>query len=203
MTVCQSAFAYQRAAVPVQARAADPRQPDLEGSRRQLRQNAAGVRAVHEVPVFERGHQHAGRIIEVVSGMSYESFLDKRLLEPLGMKDTTFWPSEAQVKRLASATADKAKSGLEATTIAQLKYPLSDRKRQPMPAGGLFSHRDRCRPLLPDGSGRRRLRGQTHSGIGGEVNDPPPDPRIAQDQLRPRRQPAAARSATEAPWPPT
>ena len=35
----------------------------------------------------------AGRIIEVVSGMPYEQFLAKRLLEPLGMKDTTFWPN--------------------------------------------------------------------------------------------------------------
>src|SRR5262249_213652 len=51
-----------------------------------------------------------------------------------------FWPSEAQVKRLAkSYRPDKAKKGLEATTISQLKYPLTDRKRQPMPAGGLFS----------------------------------------------------------------
>jgi CubicO group peptidase (beta-lactamase class C family) len=86
------------------------------------------------------GINAAGRIIEVVSGMPYETFLDKRLFEPLGMKDTTFWPTEAQVKRLAKAyRPDKAKKGLEATTISQLKYPLTDRKRQPMPAGGLFS----------------------------------------------------------------
>ena len=30
-------------------------------------------------------------------------------------------------------------TGLEATTIGQLAYPLGDRKRRPMPAGGLFS----------------------------------------------------------------
>jgi len=86
------------------------------------------------------GINAAGRIIEVVSGMSYEDFMDKRLFGPLGMKDTTFWPSEEQVKRLArSYRPNKGKDGLEATTIVQLKYPLSDRKRQPMPAGGLFS----------------------------------------------------------------
>lgn len=86
------------------------------------------------------GINAAGRIIEVVSGMPYETFMDKRLFEPLEMKDTTFWPSEAQVKRLArSYKPNAAKDGLEATTIAALKYPLSDRKRQPMPAGGLFS----------------------------------------------------------------
>lgn len=86
------------------------------------------------------GINTAGRIIEVVSGMPYEDFLDRRLLKPLGMKDTTFWPSEEQVKRLAKAyKPNKTKDGLEETTIGQLRYPLSDRQRQPMPAGGLFS----------------------------------------------------------------
>ncbi len=86
------------------------------------------------------GINTAGRIIEVVSGMPYEDFLQNRLFTPLGMKDTTFWPNEAQLKRLAkSYRANKAKTALEAMTIGQLKYPLNDRKRQPMPAGGLFS----------------------------------------------------------------
>ncbi len=86
------------------------------------------------------GINTAGRIIEVVSGMPYETFLDKRLFGPLGMKDTTFWPNEEQLKRLAKSYKPNAdKSGLEETTITQLKYPLNDRKRQPMPGGGLFS----------------------------------------------------------------
>jgi CubicO group peptidase (beta-lactamase class C family) len=86
------------------------------------------------------GINTAGRIIEVVSGMPYEDFLDKRLFEPLGMKDTTFWPNKQQVERLAkSYRPNKEKTGLEAFDISQLKYPLYDRKRQPMPAGGLFS----------------------------------------------------------------
>ena len=87
------------------------------------------------------GINTAGRIIEVVSEMSYEEFLDKRLFEPLGMKDTTFWPSEEQVKRLAKSYKPNAeKNDLVETPVTQLKYPLSDRKqRYPMPAGGLFS----------------------------------------------------------------
>ena len=81
-----------------------------------------------------------GRIIEVASGMSYEDFMDKRLFHPLGMKDTTFWPNAEQMKRLAKSYKPNAdKNGLEPTTIWALKYPLDDRKRQPMPAGGLFS----------------------------------------------------------------
>jgi len=86
------------------------------------------------------GINTAGRIIEVVSGMPYEDFLDKRLFGPLGMKDTTFWPNEEQLTRLAkSYRPNKDNNGLEEMPIGQLKYPLSDRKRQPMPAGGLFS----------------------------------------------------------------
>jgi CubicO group peptidase (beta-lactamase class C family) len=72
--------------------------------------------------------------------MPYEEFLETRLLLPLGMKDTTFWPGDAQLSRLAkSYKPNRDGNGLEETTITQLKYPLSDRKRQPMPAGGLFS----------------------------------------------------------------
>jgi CubicO group peptidase (beta-lactamase class C family) len=86
------------------------------------------------------GINTAGRILEVVSNMTYEDFLDKRLFGPLGMKDTTFWPSEEQLTRLAKAyRPNKDKTNLEETTIGQLTYPLHDRKRQPMPAGGLFS----------------------------------------------------------------
>jgi CubicO group peptidase (beta-lactamase class C family) len=87
------------------------------------------------------GINTAGRIIEVVSGMSYEDFLDKRLFGPLGMKDTTFWPNEEQVGRIAkSYTPTKDKKNLQEVPIGQLKYPLNDRKnRTPMPAGGLFA----------------------------------------------------------------
>lgn len=86
------------------------------------------------------GINTAGRIIEVVSGMPYEKFLDARLFKPLGMKDTTFWPTPAQIKRLAKTyKGNKDKTDLEETTVTQLKYPLNDRSRQPMPAGGLFS----------------------------------------------------------------
>lgn len=87
------------------------------------------------------GINTAARILEVVSGMPYEVFMQKRLFDPLGMKDTTFWPDEPQLTRLANAyKPDVGKTGLEKTTISQLQYPLSNRSaRHPMPAGGLFS----------------------------------------------------------------
>jgi CubicO group peptidase (beta-lactamase class C family) len=86
------------------------------------------------------GINTAGRIIEVVSGVPYEDFLEHRLFGPLGMKDTTFRPNAEQVSRLAKSYKPRADgNGLEEITITQLRYPLDDRGRQPMPAGGLFS----------------------------------------------------------------
>lgn len=111
---------------------------------------AVAVRSYAMTPlVFEPGTKYqysnagintAGRIIEVASGMPYEDFLEQRLFGPLGMRDTTFWPSEEQLSRLAKSYKPGAGgAGLEATIVTQLKYPLDDRSRQPMPAGGLFS----------------------------------------------------------------
>lgn len=87
------------------------------------------------------GINTAARIIEAVAKMPFEKFLDEQLFQPLGMKDTTFWPSEEQTGRIAkSYKSGPANKGLEETTIGQLHYPLTDRvQRFPMPAGGLFS----------------------------------------------------------------
>jgi CubicO group peptidase (beta-lactamase class C family) len=87
------------------------------------------------------GINTGGRIIEIVSHMPYEQFLQTRLFDPLGMKDTTFWPNTEQLARLAkSYKPNAAKDNLEETGYGQLLSPLSDHsKRYPMPAGGLFS----------------------------------------------------------------
>jgi CubicO group peptidase (beta-lactamase class C family) len=110
------------------------------------------------------GINTAGRIIEVVGGMPYEEFLQKRLFDPLGMKDTTFWPNAEQLKRLPKSYRPNAKGDdLVETNIGQLTYPLNDRKRQPMPAGGLFSTAEDvgrfCRMMLGGGvfEGKRHL----------------------------------------------
>lgn len=86
------------------------------------------------------GINTAGRIVEVVSKMPFEDFLQKRLFDPLGMKDTTFWPNAPQLKRLATTyKPGPNKTGLEPMPIAHLTIPLDDPKRTPMPGGGLFS----------------------------------------------------------------
>jgi len=86
------------------------------------------------------GTNTVGRIIEVVSGMPYEVFMDRRLFGPLGMDNTTFWPSEEQLRRLVKIYRTKEdKTGLEEAKLALLSYPFSNPMRKPMPAGGLFS----------------------------------------------------------------
>ena len=86
------------------------------------------------------GINTVGRIIEVVSGLTYWTFLKGRLLDPLGMTDTTFWPDAGQAARLAKAYApNEDKTVLQETAISQLQYPLDNPERYPMPAGGLFS----------------------------------------------------------------
>jgi CubicO group peptidase (beta-lactamase class C family) len=86
-----------------------------------------------------QGINTAGRIVEAVSGRSFEDFLDERLFKPLGMKDTTFWPNAEQVARLAKSYKLNDKSKLEAMPIQYLSYPLTDPARGSMPGGGLFS----------------------------------------------------------------
>lgn len=81
----------------------------------------------------------AARIVEVVSGQSFPDFLEKRLFAPLGMSDTTFYPNEAQIKRLASSYR-RAEGRLEKVGVTFLGgKPLSDRNRYPRANGGLFS----------------------------------------------------------------
>ena len=42
------------------------------------------------------------RIVEIISGQSFDKFLQRRLLEPLKMKDTWFYPPEALKSRIAT-----------------------------------------------------------------------------------------------------
>jgi CubicO group peptidase (beta-lactamase class C family) len=80
-----------------------------------------------------------GRVVEVASGQSLPDFLERRLFKPLDMKDTTFYPSPAQIERLAinyKKTGDK----LEAVAVGLLGgHSISDRDRYPAANGGLFS----------------------------------------------------------------
>jgi CubicO group peptidase (beta-lactamase class C family) len=107
---------------------------------------ADGVLAVSQRPLdFEPGSRWAycnsgidtlGRVIEVVSGQSYEDFLARRIFEPLGMHDTTFRPSNEQFGRLAGMYG--IKDGKLVSTAGALIGKGVD-IRHPIPAGGLYS----------------------------------------------------------------
>lgn len=77
-----------------------------------------------------------GRIIEVASGRSYEDFLAERVFKLLGMNDTTFYPDEKQLARLAALYGQKDGKLVFADYV--LIGPTKD-ARHPIPAGGLFS----------------------------------------------------------------
>ena len=87
------------------------------------------------------GINTAGYLVEILGGHRFEKFLYERLLRPLGMTDTTFWPGEEQAGRLAQAyKTDPETGGLVEVAIEQLHYPLTDTARRfVIPAGGLFS----------------------------------------------------------------
>jgi len=115
----------------------------------------------------------AARVVEVVSGQSFPDFLERRLFGPLGMKDTTFYLSEAQLPRLAKAYARTPEGDLREAPnfILQGKSPTS-RDRFPAANGGLFSTAGDyglfARMLLNRGAlnGRRYLKAESAAELG-------------------------------------
>ena len=82
----------------------------------------------------------AAACLEVAVGEPFEAYLKRKVLDPLGMKDTTFTPSEEQLKRLVKAyNSDDTRLRPAADSCAeQLKFPKSFRL-YPAAGGGLFS----------------------------------------------------------------
>ena len=48
------------------------------------------------------GFETLGRIIEIASGLPLDRFFQTRVFDPLGMRDITFWPTDAQLPRVAT-----------------------------------------------------------------------------------------------------
>lgn len=82
----------------------------------------------------------AAACLEVASGMPYEEFLRRNVLDPLGMTDTRFVPTEDMLRRLVKAyttTGGPFKPAADSCN-EQLKFPVGH-PVCPMPAAGLFS----------------------------------------------------------------
>ena len=86
---------------------------------------------------YSPGLTVCGRIIEVVSGQSYEEFLQAKIFEPLKMTDTSFRLTPKRQKRLARVyRPSKDKKNLELAT----HWLIGDfGERAPNPSGGLIS----------------------------------------------------------------
>jgi CubicO group peptidase (beta-lactamase class C family) len=82
-----------------------------------------------------------GRVVEVASGMPFDRFLQARVLDPLGMKDTSFWISADTKDRWARSYQWVAEeSRLRETTISYMYgTEVTDRERAPLGGAGLFS----------------------------------------------------------------
>jgi CubicO group peptidase (beta-lactamase class C family) len=90
-----------------------------------------------------------GYLVEVVSGMSLDKFLEERIFKPLGMKDTEFFLPEAKVSRLASAYTYYPDKGLQPIRDGQVvkegdftysaDYPYNGPKTYFSGGGGLCS----------------------------------------------------------------
>jgi CubicO group peptidase (beta-lactamase class C family) len=116
----------------------------------------------------QSGINTAARVVEVVSGQSFVDFLDHNLFGPLEMRDTTFYLSEAQAKRLATSYRRTDQGTLEpAENVILLGKSPTSRDRFPAANGGLFStaadYATFARMLLNGGElyGRRFLKPET------------------------------------------
>jgi CubicO group peptidase (beta-lactamase class C family) len=104
-----------------------------------------------------------GRIVEIVSGQSFPAFLQKRLFDPLSMKDTTFYLSSEQYSRLAK-TYRRTKATLEEVPFDLNGHLPTDHDGYPAPNGGLFpsapDYATFCRMILNQGAldGKQYLR---------------------------------------------
>ena len=85
----------------------------------------------------QSGINAAGRVVEVVSGMSFDAFLKKRLFQPLGMTSTTFYPGASERARQVTAYAKNTATGSLETVPPRPEF--GPRDRPPQGSGGLYS----------------------------------------------------------------
>jgi CubicO group peptidase (beta-lactamase class C family) len=104
----------------------------------------------------QSGINTLGRVVEVVSGKDLETFFQERLFRPLGMKDTTFYPTAGQAARIATSYR-KTGEKLEPTGVFVLEgKDVTSRDRYPAANGGLYStaadYARFCRMVLNEGT---------------------------------------------------
>ena len=86
------------------------------------------------------GFSVMGAILEKVSGKKVADLMKERIFDPLGMTDTTFYPTPEQMAR-AAVVYHYPKNGGEPKRVGfgRFSEPLDNPARTPLLAGGLFS----------------------------------------------------------------
>jgi CubicO group peptidase (beta-lactamase class C family) len=89
------------------------------------------------------GFETLGRVIEIASGLALDQFFQTRIFDPLGMRDITFWPTDAQMPRLASVY-QRTPTGL---TKSRMPNDTMSRHVYFRGSGGLYSSAEGYVPL--------------------------------------------------------
>ncbi|MGO9088118.1 MAG: serine hydrolase domain-containing protein [Candidatus Sulfotelmatobacter sp.] len=120
---------------------------------------------------YSLGVDVLGRLVEVVSGVPLDEFFRTRIFEPLGMKDTYFYPPENKLDRLATAYTYYPEKGLnrfpetpirEGSFVYSADYPSRGPKKLFSGGAGLVStatdYARLCQMMLDSGkAGNTRL----------------------------------------------
>ena len=79
-------------------------------------------------------------VVEVVTGEKWENFLKKRVLDPLGMKDTWFWPTDAQLAhQVEMYTCQKGAPAKYQREASMQQRPYNDSHVFPSAGAGLWT----------------------------------------------------------------
>jgi CubicO group peptidase (beta-lactamase class C family) len=113
------------------------------------------------------------RVVEVAGGMPFAKFMQQRLFNPLGMKNSTFWLTPAQEKRFATNYRRNEQTGKLEPAVITFMYggAVTDGARPPLGGSGLFSTAEDVakfyRMLLNSGAynGERILKYETASEL--------------------------------------
>jgi CubicO group peptidase (beta-lactamase class C family) len=140
---------------------------------------------------YSLGIDVIGRLVEVLSGKPLDQFFRERIFEPVGMKDTYFYPPDNKVDRIATAYTyynDKGLQRFPDTPIAEgpfvysADYPYKGPKKLFAGGAGLVStaqdYARFCQMMLDGGKvgstrliSRKTLELMTHDQLGRISND--------------------------------
>ncbi len=141
---------------------------------------------------YSLGVDVLGRLVEIVSGMPLDQFFRTRIFEPLGMRDTSFYPPEDKLARLAVAYSYFEGKGLtrfpdqpivEGTFSYSADYPYRGPKKLFSGGAGLVSTAEDyarfCQMFLDNGKAggkqlisRKSIELMTHDQLGTIGPDP-------------------------------